>query len=545
MNIPADSVLLSGMVDCEEADLTGETGSIPKIPLTDENSKKGAECILLAKSVVASGQGRALVVGVGPNTVAGVITEKTRMENEPTPLQDKLEGIAYKIGNIGIACAVLTFMAMVVRITLEMTGVLPCGCQNIFNCEEVPGCVPYSFKLTFEGNRLWEELLQALIISITIIVVAIPEGLPLAVTISLSYSSAQMRKLNNLVRSLDSCETMGGATYICSDKTGTLTMNKMTVMAAYSVQQALSSGKLYTEQFYTKVGNRAREVRLDESNCLELILESVLWNTNARIEKTGPSYNVKGQATEQGLMKFMMDIHTPKQCFDLQRSLDQANVLRLDPFDSITKMSTLAVRMPHQEGTQQEVRIYCKGAPEVILDTSRFFLTRDGQRANLDDDSQPMPLEFMASTEAQFSTSQREIFLRGVSHYAKQAFRTILCSFKDMSLSEYNRLVQAGKPLNKDLTVISLFALMDPLKPSVPKSITTCRRAGIQVVMCTGDNLDTAKAIAVNSGILTQSDLEYMESKRQRLTIDPKAKYTCMTGQQFREEVGGLKWVPK
>ena len=113
----------------------------------------------------------------------------------------------------------------------------------------MPGCIPYSFKLTFHDNRLWSELLQALIISITIIVVAIPEGLPLAVTISLSFSSSKMRKLNNLVRSLDSCETMGGATFICTDKTGTLTENKMTVMGIYSMQQNFNSGKVYHERF--------------------------------------------------------------------------------------------------------------------------------------------------------------------------------------------------------------------------------------------------------------------------------------------------------
>ena len=243
MKIPADSILLEGKdIECCEADFTGESGSVRKTPLTPENAKKGAECTLLAKSVVTMGNGRALVVAVGPNTQSGIICMATRTENEPTPLQDKLEGIAYLIGNVGITCAVLTFLAMVVRIALEMTHVLPCGCHNLFKCEEVPSCIPYSFKLSFEDNRLWSDLLEALIISITIIVVAIPEGLPLAVTISLSYSSAQMRKLNNLVRSLDSCETMGGATYICTDKTGTLTQNQMTVMASYSLQQAFSSG---------------------------------------------------------------------------------------------------------------------------------------------------------------------------------------------------------------------------------------------------------------------------------------------------------------
>lgn len=118
-----------------------------------------------------------------------------------------------------------------------MGGAVPCGCGNLFKCEEIPGCTKLSFAFTLK-NRLWTDLLNTIIIAITIIVVAIPEGLPLAVTISLSFSSAKMRAMNNLVRKLASAETMGGATHICSDKTGTLTLNKMTTMACFTLQKA-------------------------------------------------------------------------------------------------------------------------------------------------------------------------------------------------------------------------------------------------------------------------------------------------------------------
>lgn len=109
-----------------------------------------------------------------------------------------------------------------------MTEVIPCGCTNPFNCQPVPECKPLTFDFKIK-NRLWTELLDAVIIAIAIIVMAIPEGLPLAVTISLSVASGQMYKRDNLVRRLQSCETMGEVTYICSDKTGTLTQNHMTV----------------------------------------------------------------------------------------------------------------------------------------------------------------------------------------------------------------------------------------------------------------------------------------------------------------------------
>lgn len=104
---------------------------------------------MLAKSLIASGFGKAIVVAVGPKTVAGVITEKTQAENEPTLLQERLETIANKIGNVGVACAVLTFFAQIIRITIEMSGLVECGCGNIFKCEKIDNCVPLSFQFTF------------------------------------------------------------------------------------------------------------------------------------------------------------------------------------------------------------------------------------------------------------------------------------------------------------------------------------------------------------------------------------------------------------
>jgi len=238
MKVPADCIMIEGQdVTCIEGELTGEPDAVTKVPLDESNYNTGVMCTMMAKSLIGSGIGKALVVAVGPYTVAGVITEKTQAAPQPTLLQEKLEVIATKIGNVGIMCAVLTFFAMVVRTMLEMFSVIPCGCGNLLTCVEEANCVKLDFSLTMK-NRLWMEVLNTVIIAITVIVVAIPEGLPLAVTISLSFSSAKMRKLNNLVRKLASSETMGGATHICSDKTGTLTLNQMTTMACMTLQKA-------------------------------------------------------------------------------------------------------------------------------------------------------------------------------------------------------------------------------------------------------------------------------------------------------------------
>ena len=246
MKVPADCIIVEGQdVVCIEAELTGEGDGIEKTPVTEENfNLEGTSGTMLAKSLISEGSGIALVLAVGPNTVAGIITQKTQEQgkegSDDTLLQKKLTIMAESIGNVGMGCAVLTLASMFLRVGTEMAGLVPCGCMNIATCQEDPDCKPLSFEFSLQ-NRLWTDLLNTVIIAISVIVCAIPEGLPLAVTISLSYSSAEMRKENALVRRLASLETMGGASHICSDKTGTLTMNQMTVMSCAITNKVFSA----------------------------------------------------------------------------------------------------------------------------------------------------------------------------------------------------------------------------------------------------------------------------------------------------------------
>ena len=151
-----------------------------------------------------------------------------------------------KIGNFGMSCAILIFICSLFRVVMEMTHMIPCGCQNIFYCEQIPDCKPLTFALSVD-NRLWSDILDTFITLIALICCAIPEGLPLAVTISLSFTSAKMLKQQNLVRKLESCETMGAATYICTDKTGTLTKGEMYVRSFFALGKLSQSANHYDE----------------------------------------------------------------------------------------------------------------------------------------------------------------------------------------------------------------------------------------------------------------------------------------------------------
>jgi len=208
--------------------------------------------------------------------------------------------MAGKIGNIGMAVAVGTFLAAVVRIIIESLAYLPCGCQNIFVCKEpVEGtCVMYDFSDI--NNEVYPMLLDAVIIGITVVVVAIPEGLPLAVTISLSFSSKKMQKLNNLVRKIASSETMGGATHICSDKTGTLTLNSMTVMGLMAAERVIQATSAESDDIVGSSKNTFKNVSSNGQTIWDTLIEGILWNSSAWIEKSKDTdqYYTMGNVTE-------------------------------------------------------------------------------------------------------------------------------------------------------------------------------------------------------------------------------------------------------
>lgn len=201
--VPADCVLLSSIeMQANESSLTGETEPVHKSHVTQDNYSSNPCPFILQTTLIETGQGKAIVLAVGDLTCAGKANRALDIENELTPLQKKLETIAEQIGMVGFYVAVLTFFALLIRLAIKTY---------------LSGTGEY---FTSENGML---VLNFFIIAVTVIVVAVPEGLPLAVTISLAFSVSKMFKENNLVRRLHASETMGGAHEICSDKTGTLT----------------------------------------------------------------------------------------------------------------------------------------------------------------------------------------------------------------------------------------------------------------------------------------------------------------------------------
>jgi P-type E1-E2 ATPase len=249
MKIPADCILLDGIdISCDESAMTGEPDQMEKSSVTESNYEFNPDPFLLGKTLVAQGQGTARVCCVGVNSRSGQAEEKLQTEEDQTPLQQKLDAIANQLARIGFKFFILALILGLGRVIFDRTLA--------------------TFKKPWDGAT-FTDLTFAVITAVTVIVIAIPEGLPLAVTISFAFSVMKMKKENNWVRKLASSETMGGADQICTDKTGTLTKNQMTVREFYSMEQVFNDKPSNFSTMHTAT----------------LLAEGVLYNCSARLEK--------------------------------------------------------------------------------------------------------------------------------------------------------------------------------------------------------------------------------------------------------------------
>ena len=475
--IPGDCILVQSTdFSADEAALTGEPEQVEKSDVTEQTVMYNPNPFLLANTLVASGSGVAIICAVGENSRSGQAEQKLNIEEEITPLQHKLETIANQIGGVGVLVAVLTFVIVTAKLFYVQY---------------------YDETMDFFTVQTLNTLVNYLILSITVIVVAVPEGLPLAVTISLAYSVMQMKKENNLVRRLDASETMGGANEICTDKTGTLTKNQMTVQQIYINNQVVNG----------------RPRNFSEYKSSELFTQGVLFNCSARIERNDAGqFEPRGNCTEQGLIRYLQGVGVPVQ--DVIRQKEE-HILQTIPFNSRRKRACTAVSLPNNSGI---VRVLLKGAPEIVIEHCGSYFDEEGHIQKL--------------TEQE----QKNIIDNVVTGFAKKAYRTIMIAYADLKLEDYEKLKLANnnfkseqdrEVLETDLTIVGIFALQDPLREEIVDSVRRCRIAGINIRMVTGDNLDTAKAIAIDAGIVTAAEANN--------------KYVCMEGKQFRELCGGLK----
>ncbi|XP_007247833.2 plasma membrane calcium-transporting ATPase 4 isoform X5 [Astyanax mexicanus] len=520
--LPADGILIQGNdLKIDESSLTGESDQVRKSLEKDP--------MLLSGTHVMEGSGRMVVTAVGLNSQTGIIftllgaggeeeekkvkkgkkqgapenrnkaktqdgialeiqplksdegaeaEEKEEKEpqkevkkvnvtkKEKSVLQGKLTRLAVQIGKAGLIMSAVTVIILILYFVISTFGVN----KQEWKAECTPIYIQYFVKF--------------FIIGVTVLVVAVPEGLPLAVTISLAYSVKKMMKDNNLVRHLDACETMGNATAICSDKTGTLTMNRMTVVQAY-----------VGDTHYKKVP----EPEAINPETLELMVNSISINSayTTKIlspEREGGLPRHVGNKTECALLGLVLDLKRDYQ--PIRDEVPEEKLYKVYTFNSSRKSMSTVLKNPDGSG----FRMYSKGASEIILRKCSYILDAAGQ-----------PRVFKPK-------DRDEMVRKVIEPMACDGLRTICVAKRDFTGDEPNWDNEAD--ILTDLTCICVVGIEDPVRPEVPEAISKCQRAGITVRMVTGDNINTARAIATKCGILL-----------------PGEDFLCLEGKEFNQQI--------
>ncbi|XP_062218344.1 calcium-transporting ATPase 5, plasma membrane-type-like [Phragmites australis] len=450
--VPADGVLISGYsLAIDESSMTGES----KIVMKDQKTP-----FLMAGCKVADGYGTMLVTAVGLNTEWGLLMASISEDNnEETPLQVRLNGVATLIGIVGLSVAAMVLIVLFARYFTGHTT------NSDGSGQFVKGQT--SVKSTIFGS------IKILTVAVTIVVVAVPEGLPLAVTLTLAYSMRKMMADKALVRRLSACETMGSATTICSDKTGTLTLNQMTV-----VQSIVGGMKL---QPPTIVDNSSSTFENLSPTVISLLLEGIAQNTSGSVfEAEDGSVEVTGSPTEKAILSWGVELHMK---FVEERS--KSAIIHVSPFNSEKKRAGVAVVV-----RDSDVHVHWKGAAEIVLALCTSWLDVDGSTHEMTPDK---------------ANQLKKL----IEDMAEQSLRCVAFAYRNLDLKDVpseEQRINWQLPDN-DLTLIAIAGMKDPCRPEVRGAVELCIKAGVKVRMVTGDNLKTARAIALECGILENSEV--------------------------------------
>eukprot|EP00127_Corallochytrium_limacisporum_P006572 Clim_evm1s231 gene=Clim_evmTU1s231 len=423
--ILADGIMITGThLTIDESPLTGET-----VPVKKSRQKP----FLFSGCQVSNGWGTMVITGVGPHSSGGKIQEMLNAEQgQDTPLQEKLAVFAILIGYIGLVAGALTFGGLTIRWIVEIS------------------------EKTWDWSFLL-DLLDYFILAVSIVVVAVPEGLPLAVTISLAYSMVKMIKDQNFVRHLSASETMGEATCICSDKTGTLTENRMTVVECVLGTERLDPKNISDHGATGEV--------------FKILADGICVNSTAFIKQepgeTLPTF--VGSATEGALLYW-----AKRMGVNYVEVREKVPVIEEAVFAFTSDRKRMSTTVSKPDGSY---RVYLKGASEIVLGLCTRIQKRDGE-------IMPMNADF------------KKMATDTVNELAGEGLRTLVLAYRDVTMCP-----QEAAEVENDLIFVCLVGIKDPVRAEVPEAVAACHRAGLTVRMVTGDNILTAKKIAQECGI--------------------------------------------
>ena len=573
----ADLLLVEGNgIKMDESALTGESDAMKKEPcakcldLQRQGERRLPSPLILSGTNCIEGSGKAIVLAVGEHSQKGIIrrTIDNAQEKSKTPLEEKLDVIAGMIGYFGLMAGIVTLVALFIRFGISFSSQMKDYSDDskfesmmtffLFNLPEqrvndkVAGNT--NNNLTDPKTMVAKNILDIIILCISIIVVAIPEGLPLAVTLSLAFSIKKLMDYNNLVRKMHACETMGGANYICTDKTGTLTKNEMSVYkiltgnSEFELRQNLAMedvGKLNTK--VTEI----RQIREDHQNYFKneqywsILKVAISLNVECSITKfdiediNGDTEKCESKnKTDKAFIDFLYRFKSPISV-EKDKYLKHQSFFKQFPFDSKRKRMTTFV---NNDDFTTKYRLFSKGGGENSTSYCNSYL--DPENGTI------KPLD----------EKNIERIKECIENFNKDRLRSLYIAYKDITKEEYTNCEKVnddGKLIDQyGMVFLGVVGIRDSLRDGVKEAVRKCHEASVNVVMVTGDNIVTATAIAKECGILGDDvDLKDLgpdkieqspekmndnSSKKEYIREILKNKPKAITGNSFYNCIGGL-----
>ncbi|HFL3754112.1 TPA: cation-translocating P-type ATPase, partial [Clostridioides difficile] len=449
--VPADGRLIESInLKIREDMLTGESDDVSKkcdvVVSMEEIESKGAVVVqepipakqinmVFGGTLVAYGRGALVVTSIGDNSEMGKIAQNLSETDEQTPLQIKLGNLGGLIAKVSSAVAGLLFIFMVFQMISK----------NVLNVD-MSGILPFLESI--------DPVKTAFTVCVALIVAAVPEGLPTMINMTLAITMQKMAKINALVTKKEACETIGSVSVICSDKTGTLTENRMTVEVAYVDGRYIESSEEEINSYF-------------EENCMI--------NSTADVEHNDGDIKYLGSATECALLLYYKNV-------DYRQVRKNSNIVAQNPFTSDSKRMTSVI------GRDNHHVLLSKGAPEVLLELCSHI-----QRGK----------DIVPLTE----NIKHEI-LEEIKKLQIKSMRTLGFAYKEISQAEEEAAVTAESDamnvsaMENNLVFSGFVGIRDPLRKDVIESVNTANKAGVSVKMLTGDNINTARAIGEELGLL-------------------------------------------
>ena len=577
----ADLLLIEGNgVKMDESALTGESDAMKKEPfqkcleLQDIGEKNLPSPIILSGTKCIEGSGKAIVLAVGEHSQKGIIrrTVDNAQEYNRTPLEEKLDTIAGMIGYFGLGAGIITLITLFIRFGIKFDKQIK-DYKRESNIESVMTFFLFNFpnkkiednvlghtnnKLNDPKTMVAKNILEIIILCISIIVFVIPEGLPLAVTLSLAFSVKKLMDNNNLIRKMHACETMGGANYICTDKTGTLTKNEMSVFKILTGNKELELkqnldvdevGKLGTEK--TNNTDNVKQIREDYQKYFknekywEILKVAIALNVESSITKFD-NKDINGDTekcetknkTDKAFIDFLYRFKSPIS-IEKEKFLINKSFFKLFPFDSKRKRMTIFV---NNSEFPSKYRLFSKGGGENAVIFCQSYL--DPENGTI----QPMDEKSIKRIK------------ESIKEFNKNKLRSLYIAYKDITKEEYDnceKINEEGKYIDQyDMVFLAVFGIRDSLRDGVIEAVKKCHEASVNIIMVTGDNIVTATAIAKECGILgndvdlkdlgpdkIEPDPESMNDnfrKKEYINLILKNKPRALTGNSFYNCIGGL-----